>query len=64
MVSSSSQLLTNITASTDIGNNLNADSKDFYIGNDLDIIKYKTTLVINEHRQTTLGSIWKLPLNI
>ena len=64
MVSSSSQLLTNITASTDIGNNLNADSKDFYIGNDLDIIKYKNTLVINEHRQTTLGSIWKLPLNI
>ena len=64
MISSSSQLLVNITASTDIGNNLDTDSKEFYIGNDLDIIKYKNTLVINEHRQTTLGSIWKLPLNI
>lgn len=64
MISSSSQLLVNITASTDIGNNLDADSKEVYIGNDLDIIRYKTTLVINEHRQTTLGSVWKLPLNI
>ncbi len=65
MVSSSSQLLTNITASTDMNNVINTTTKDFYIGNDLDIIKYDDkVLVINEHRQTTLGSIWKLPVNI
>lgn len=68
LVSSSSQLLINILSNSVFGNTLSIETKDIYIGNALDIIivSYggKRKLIINEHTQSTLGSIWRLPLNI